>query len=137
MTSKVVKWLSLGALFVMLILATFAYGFRTETLENPALGTIYRKYRYWKPSSLAIDSNHDGKINAISYLREGASDFGDSPREYFEDRDFDGRFEIYASYRDGVLFSVEVDRDGDGIPEEVYEGEEAAKAFFLESVPKE
>jgi hypothetical protein len=135
---KCKKSLGFGGAGALLVISfSLAYGFRTETREHPTFGTTHNTYRFWKPSSISFDTNHDGKVDAIGILREGADSFKSPLSEYLEDRDFDGHLEIRALYKDGVLNSVEVDKDGDGIPEEVHEGEEAAKDFFLQFVPKE
>lgn len=135
MRPRLALWAGVGALIFLLALGS-AYGFRSRIEKNSALGTLYFKYRFWKPNSISVDSNNDGKIDATAFLREDAEDFSDVFRKYIEDRDFDGHFETTAFYRDGVLEIVEVDRNNDGIPEEVHEGEEAKK-FFLQFVPRD
>lgn len=136
MRNKVALMLGVTGLFALLVLV-YGHGFRTIIDKESELGTLYHTYRFWKPHSVAIDSNNDGKIDAIGYLRGDAEGFLDGFSEYFEDRDFDGHFEIKAIYINREIASVEVDRDIDGIPEEIYEGEKAAKDFFLQFVPKE
>lgn len=136
MKNKKAFVIGLGLALAVISLA-FSYGFRTETREHPNFGTTYYTYRFWRPKSVSMDTNNDGKVDVIGYLKEGAESFKSPLSGYLEDRDFDGHFETRAVYKDGALHSVEVDRDGDGTPEEVHKGEDAAKKFFLQFVPKD
>lgn len=112
--------------------------FRLERYDNPALGLIEHEFRWGHFYELRADVNRDGKADVRARYEATLTEISahDVPVEYWEDRDFDGLFEIHAYYNDETLIRVEIDDDGDSKPEEILVGEEAAK-FFLRFVPKE
>ena len=124
------SWL-IGAIGVFLFGVIFAYLFRTETLENPELGVFQYKYRWGIAHEEQVDTNRDGTPDYRAIF-DGTSRTFDAhglPREFWEDRDHDGVFEIHAVYSDNRLERVELDRNGDGIYDEVLVKSEA-EAFF-------
>jgi hypothetical protein len=77
---------------------------------------------------ITADTNLDGAINfRASFV--GVRNFSRAPVEYWEDRDFDGVFEIHV-VKDRVHFGVlQVDQDGDGIYDLELFGKEAEVYF--------
>ena len=102
---------------------------RPMPCRNPALGLFEYRYRWWKPQQFTVDSDRDGKIDARAVLEEGAEDFGDPLRDYWEDRDSDGHFEVHVIFAHGVLKAIELDDDADGIYEKRITGDSAAEFF--------
>jgi hypothetical protein len=91
-------------------------------------GRIHYEFRWGLPYMVTADTNLDGNINfRASFV--GVGDFSFSPVEYWEDRDFDGVFEIHL-VKDQVHFGVlQVDQDGDGIYDLELFGEEAKEYY--------
>ena len=104
-----------------------AYLFRTETLDNSALGLIYYRYRWGRAHELWADTNRDGSINFRSRSTDPNHGFGShvSPVEYWEDWDYDGVFEIHVVLDGPIIQRLELDEDADGEYERVLTGEEA------------
>lgn len=104
----------------------YAYLFRTSAIDNTDIGLTYHKYRWGKPYEISVDSNRDGAIDSI-VLVEGS--FSAPGSEIWEDRDFDGNFEIHANLSNGEVVRVELDQNGDGDHDVVLTGKDA-KVFF-------
>ena len=87
--------------------------FRTVTVNNPALGVFYYKYSWGGPDMLLVDTNRDGEVDIRASYR-GSKDFSDGGHEYWEDRNFDGSFEIHVFHHNSSISRIEIDTDGDG-----------------------
>jgi hypothetical protein len=123
----------IGSFVASLIITGFllAYLFRTETLDNPALGIIRQKYRWGFAYEELADTNRDGATDFRAVFDGTSRSFGthDQPREFWEDRNYDGIFEIHATYGREKLERVELDRDNDGQYDDVLTGSEAEDFF--------
>ncbi len=110
-----------------------AHLFRTEKHDNPHLGLIEYKYRWGHAHEIAADSNRDGSIDYRGRFDGSTGSFGthDSPIEYWEDRDFDGVFEIHVMLDGPVIRRMELDEDADGEYERVLTGDEAAGFYSI------
>ena len=111
--------------------AIFVYLFRTEKFDHPDLGEIQRKYRWGHLHELYADSNRDGRINYRERYGGSSSSRGADSRllEMWEDRDFDGIFEIHALLDGEVVSRIELDLDQDGEYDQVLTGSQAARFF--------
>jgi len=114
-------------IFLIIFLIGFSYLFRTVS-KDWVFGRIYYEFRWGRPYEVTADTNLDGKINfRASFV--GVDNFSRSPVEYWEDRDFDGVFEIHL-VKDRVHFGVlQVDQDGDGIYDLELHGSEAEEYY--------
>ncbi|MCP3994318.1 MAG: hypothetical protein GY722_04520 [bacterium] len=108
-----------------------AHLFRTETLDNPHLGVIQNKYRWGLAYEQLADSNRDGLHDFRAVFDGSSRSFSnqDQPVEFWEDRNYDGIFEIHALLEEGVVARVELDRDQDGKYDQVIAGREAEHFF--------
>ena len=112
--------------------------FRTEELDNPVLGLIVHKYRWGFAYEELVDSNRDGSYDARALFDGKSRSIGthDRPVEFWEDRDYNGVFEIHAVYVGDTLGHVELDRDQDGEYDEILKGAEATRFFESLIVPR-
>jgi len=122
-------------LLVIGVVAASAYLFRTETEDNEALGVLSYRYRWGRPFEIRLDSNRDRATDMRALVEEGETSFSSHGkiREFWEDRDFDGSFELHAlvdnsSYR-AVIRRLDVDDDADGVYDRTIVGAEAAVAY--------
>lgn len=107
------------------------YLFRTETLDNPDLGIIEHRYRWGYAYEERADTNRDGSHDFRAIFNTKSRSFAthDQPSEFWEDRDYNGVFEIHALLKDGQLERVEIDQDQDGKYDRELFGEEALQFF--------
>lgn len=89
------------------------YLFRTTSEDNSALGFIHYRYVLGRPYSLAVDSNKDGKTEAILYLRSNESDFNKGSGAYFEDWNGDGKFDLRGRMSYGRMIWLELLENGE------------------------
>lgn len=109
------------------------YLFRSIAIDNPALGIIYHQYRWGAPYSIAADTNRDGRID-FKAISLGSDGFASDLPEFFEDRDYDGCFEMHAFHEHRIITRLELDVNCDGVYERILEGEEA-KTFYASLPP--
>lgn len=119
----------LAAIAVLLLLGKIAF-FRSEKVDNPSLGSITYSHRWGRPYSIEADSNLDGRVD-FRALVLGDDDFSahTEPKEFWEDRDFDGAFEYHVVMKESEVARLEIDRDADGTYETVLVGNEAAQEY--------
>lgn len=123
-------FLVLMSLAVPVIIAVL-WLFRTENIDNPELGQIQHKYRWGVVRELLADTNRDGQVDFRALFGEGDSRSSpqigphDYPTEFWEDKNFDGIFELHAVYSNEEISRIELDDDGDGHFETVLTGVEA------------
>lgn len=96
------------------VLVAARYLFRSETDQNPELGTITIKYRWGCAEEIRVDANRDGRIDAV-YLLDAP--FGEYSREHppvesYESSRCDGVFDIHVTYVPERRVHVDSDRDG-------------------------
>ncbi len=116
----------------------FLHLFRSEELDNPDLGLFVHRYRWGFAYEMLLDSNRDGSYDARVLFDGKSRSFGahDLPVELWEDRDYNGVFEIHAVYVGDAVGRVELDRDQDGEYDEILKGSEAARFFESLIVPE-
>ena len=126
-------WILGGTVLVLVAVCFSAWLFRVERGDGPA-GAYEVHFRWGKPGVFLLDRNHDGvwDYRAIVRRREGLSG---PPSEFWDDEDFDGRFELHVLLGDWVgqdsqpVTAFEIDTDGDGTYETVLTGVDAEKAM--------
>lgn len=126
-------WFLGGTALALVALCLSAWLFRVER-GNSSSGTYELHYRWGKPRVILLDRNHDGVWNyrAIVKRRGGLSV---SPSEFWDDEDFDGRFELHVLLGDWVdqdsqpVTAFEIDTDGNGAYDTVLMGVDAEKAM--------
>ena len=132
------KWTFRVALTISaaLICASAWYLFRTVKIDNPALGIFKYHYRWGRVATGELDVNRDGQpevkeiYNRDSYpLKEGGL-----PREYWEDRDSDGIFEIHVVMSSDDIDYMEIDDDQDGNYDRRL-NRASAKAYYRKLAP--
>lgn len=96
--------------------------FRNEVVDNPELGIMTYKYRWGTRAWLMVDSNRDGNIDSRHRLVPGLST---SSEELWEDRDFDGVFEIHVIMDGDAIGTLSLDKDQDGEYEVTLSGPDA------------
>jgi hypothetical protein len=128
---------AIAAIVATLVLCAVValHAFRVVREDNPALGLIVYTYRWWKPKEIAVDSNRDGSIDAKGVFVIGATDLRDPLREYWEDVDSDGLFEIHVLFQDNAIVLLELDQNHDGVYERRICGEEAVSFFESKARP--
>lgn len=120
--------LIVGSLGVILLpILVLLHAFRVEH-EDHMLGLMQYQYRWWKPHELRLDNDRDGVVDARATVRPG-NDFFDTPEEYWEDRNSDGRFEIHVIYSGDRVGTVELDENFDGIYDRKFTGDDAEHFF--------
>ncbi len=112
--------------------------FHSEELDNPELGLIVHKYRWGVAYEELVDSNRDGSYDVRALFDGKSRSFGthNGPVEFWEDRDYNGVFEIHAVMDGDAVGRVELDRDQDGEYDEILKGPEAARFFESLIVPE-
>jgi hypothetical protein len=113
-----------ASILLALILAASVYLFRADSYRNPALGTITTHYVWGKPRIVKVDSNADGRADFRAIVDAPFGAFRTHMfrvREIYEDRDFDGIFELHVQYGAGGQATARIDQDGDGTPEQMLE----------------
>jgi len=136
MKGKVMRSRRLWTIIILIILVilflVLLFLFRTQTVDNPALGVITFKYKWGRVHQILADSNRDGRID---YRELTSAPFGaisthtSSALQYWEDADFDGHFERHAILEHGEIKILEIDEDTDGVYEKILTGEEARKFY--------
>ncbi len=113
----------------------FAHAFRVDKSDNPSLGIIEYRYRWGRAHEVRADSNRDGEIDFRARFESSRRFFGhsDSPKEYWEDRDYDGSFEIHVVMDGDKIKLVNVDQNGDGMYERTLTGK-AAEKFYSSAI---
>ena len=101
--------------------------FRDAVIDHSHLGVLKYSYSWGQPRWLQGDTNRDGHVDVQVRLGEW-----EIPIEYWEDRDFDGRFESHYEVLVDGSQRLELDRDGDGRRESVLVGPSVAEEYFRE-----
>ncbi|MEM8962655.1 MAG: hypothetical protein AAGD38_14310 [Acidobacteriota bacterium] len=78
-----------------------------QTIDNQALGMMVEYAMGTDAPWIDLDSNRDGRIDARARV-------GARYDEIWEDRDYDGYFEIYLKSDGGTVIELAIDTDGDG-----------------------
>lgn len=121
-------YLALGLLALILLgVAGAGYLFRSEEVENEALGLLTYHYRWGHRRILTADTNRDGKTDFRARINSL-----EVPEEFWEDRDHDGVFELHVLAEGHTIQQVDLDRDGDGRYEVRFKGAKA-HTFYQEN----
>ncbi|MEM9294153.1 MAG: hypothetical protein AAGD01_20920 [Acidobacteriota bacterium] len=110
--------------------------FRQETVTNPELGEITYKWRWGFARVMELDIDSDGSKDARALFAYRSAHFHthQSPTEYWEDQDDNGRFDVHARFEEGGIISVSLDIDDDGIFDRTLDCAEAASFFSRRSI---
>ncbi|MEM6796547.1 MAG: hypothetical protein AAF725_21425 [Acidobacteriota bacterium] len=128
---------------IILVITTTAaaaltgYMFRTDSEDNPHLGIIYYKYRWGRAYSQQVDSNRDGRVDAKVFFAGEPADFSTAMAisEIWEDRDYDGIFEVLVEHKNGEVTGVRVDTDRDGQHDRLLSRKEMQNFFKVPEAP--
>ncbi len=122
-------------LFLLVGTASLGWLFRTESVDNDALGLISYRFRWGRLKTISVDSNRDGlidgKMNVVSYTDRIGSTHFDDYTEGWESSKQNGQWDIhYWKDETSGLFFLELDMDGDRIFESHFEGDDAEKELL-------
>ena len=118
---------------VACIVVTYLFLFRQEQEDNPDIGLMTYYYRWGRPYELRADTNRDGRADfrAVVLGAESFKGHAARPREFWEDRDHDGVFEIHAALDGGEIVRLEMDQDADGRYDQTLLGLEAKEYYQI------
>lgn len=126
-------WFLGGTAFVLVAVCLSVWLFRIERGDSSS-GAYELHYRWGKPRVFLLDRNHDGVWDYRAIVERGGA-LSVPPSEFWDDEDFDGRFELHVLLGDWVdqdsqpVTAFEIDTDGNGTYETVLTGVDAEKAM--------
>lgn len=131
------SWIVIAVLVVGLsAVLSIRWLFRTESVDNPALGLISHHYRWGRMTEILVDANRNGTNDARLIVSSPGSRLGDTGIEVsegWESTQRDGRFDLhYWHDLSSGLLVVEHDSTGDGVLDKRIEGQAAEE--FLRSI---
>lgn len=108
-----------------------AYLFRSEVFPDPVLGLVEYRYRWGSIYEARVEVANGGSFNYIGRydLMKHVRGIYDLPKEFWEDHNADGFYEIHAFYLGDILQEVEVDSDGNHEYDQFYHGPDAWDFF--------
>lgn len=116
---------SSAALVACGIVALLLFLFREVRIDNEHIGMVSYHYTWGRRTSVTVDSNRDGEIDFRGRLMPES----DAPLEFWEDRDFDGVFEVHVLMPGDSIDLLEIDEDGDGSYETRFRGRDAEEEY--------
>ncbi len=119
---------------MLLVVATsatllFTHLFRTETMDNPALGKLEFVFRWGRAYELRADTNRDGAVDFRALHNAPNTSFSGYAKEYWEDRNFDGFLETHVFLNGPDIEFIEIDDDADGLYDRKLTGALAAEFY--------
>jgi hypothetical protein len=113
---------------VLLAACAMAYAFRWRTREHAYWGNVREIWRWGRAAEMRVDRNRDGRPDLRLLYDRGSATFDNNPPDaYWEDRDFDGHYDLHAVYERMRIQTIELDDDRDGVYERTLRGSDAVE----------
>ncbi len=117
-------------LFALVAIASFSWLFRTERVDNEAIGLVSFHFRWGRLTTVSVDTNRDGlidgKMAVVSHDNQIGSKNFDDCTEGWESYRLNGYFDIhYWKDETSGVFFLELDLDGDRNFDSHFEGDDA------------
>ena len=117
---RIIKWFLIADLVaVAAIIGWLLFGWKTE-YSDASTQRLYRVFGVY--TRLALDLSNDGTWDAVAFFprSEPANLTSSEPSRWYEDRDFDGNFDVWVERQStsfGPTFRWRVDLEHDGRPD--------------------
>jgi hypothetical protein len=103
-----------------------AYAFRWRTRDHAHWGSVRQIWRWGRAAEMRMDRNRDGRPDLrLTYERVSTTFDNNPPDAYWEDRDFDGRYDLHAVYGGQQVQTIRLDENRDGVFERTLQGDAA------------